>query len=120
MISPDGLTVATVDERGDVTLTAVDGGPSRVVHGAPPGASLLRWSENNRYLFIQADNLFPARILKLDLDTGHAEAWQTLRPADMAGVAANNGYVALSADGRSYCYSYVQYLSSLFVVDGLK
>jgi len=27
---------------------------------------------------------------------------------------------ALSADGRSYCYSYVQFLSSLFVVDGLK
>jgi serine/threonine protein kinase len=120
VISPDSLTVATIGETGDVTLTPVDGGRSRVVHGAPAGAGLIRWSDSNRYLFIQEDSLFPARILKLDLDTGHAEPWQTLRPADIAGVAFNNGYLALSADGRSYCYSYVQFLSSLLVVDGLK
>jgi hypothetical protein len=38
----------------------------------------------------------------------------------MAGVQFNNGYMALSADGRSYCYSYVRFLSTLFVVEGLK
>jgi Tol biopolymer transport system component len=120
IVSDDGNTVATIGATGDVMLTPVDGGPARVVHGAPRGASLLRWSDSNRYLFLQTDNLFPAGILKFDLDTGHAAPWVTLGPKDLAGVNVNNGYMALSADGRSYCYSYVQFLSSLFVVDGLK
>jgi eukaryotic-like serine/threonine-protein kinase len=119
-VSPDGRTVATIDRAGVIALTPVYGGRPRLVRGVPPGASLLRWSDTNRYVFLQADNLFPARILKFDLETGRAEAWLMLGPSDMAGVRRNNGYIALSPDGRSYCYSYVRFLSTLFVVEGLK
>jgi serine/threonine protein kinase len=119
-VSPDGRTVATIDRAGVVALTPVDGARPRLVRGAPPGARILRWADTNRYVFLQADNLFPARILKFDLETGDAEAWRTLGPVDMAGVKRNNGYIAMSADGRSYCYSYVRFLSTLFVVEGLK
>jgi len=71
-------------------------------------------------VFLQADNLFPVKILKFDLETARAETWRTFGPGDMAGVGRNNGYIALSADGRSYCYSYLRVLSTLFVVEGLK
>jgi eukaryotic-like serine/threonine-protein kinase len=118
-VSPDGRTVATIDREGMVVLTPTDGGRRRLVQG-PRGARMLRWTDTNRYVFLQADNLFPAKILKFDLETGRAEAWLTLGPADMAGVRRNNGYIALSADGRSYCYSYIRFLSTLFVVEGLK
>ena len=119
-VSPDGRTVATVAASGQVMLTPVDGGQSHMVNDAPSVRSVLRWDATGRYLFLQADGVFPARILRLDIETGLFEPWRTLAPADMSGILYNDGFVALSADGRSYCYSYVRYLSSLFVVEGLK
>ena len=40
-------------------------------------------------------------------------------PADPAGVFAI-GWMGATADGQTYAYSYMQLLSDLFLVDGLK
>ncbi len=40
-------------------------------------------------------------------------------PADKAGLI-DTGFVLLSADARSYVYSYRRFISTLFLVDGLR
>jgi len=116
-VSPDGRTVATIDPAGTITLTPVDGGQPRAVRGAPPDSSILRWSDSG-HLFLTTGAL-PLAVLRFDIDTGHVEPWKTIAPADRSGVNSIQG-LALSADGQSFCYSYVRYLASLFVVEGLK
>ena len=37
-----------------------------------------------------------------------------------AAISGGDPGLAMTADGRSYCYSYVRRLSALFVVNGLK
>jgi hypothetical protein len=118
VVSPDGRTVATIDGRGVVTLTPVGGGPSRAVHGLPPASGLLRWAGTGRELFVRVGSL-PVKILRFNIETGRADLWRTLIPADLSGVG-DLFEIALTPDGQSYCYSYVRVLSALFVVDGLK
>ena len=63
---------------------------------------------------------FGVNVFRVDVETGHSDAWRTLAPADVAGVFHPTYSLALTADGQSYCYSYGRRLSTLFVVNGLK
>jgi hypothetical protein len=117
IVSPDGATVATVGPMGAVTLTPADGGPSRVVEGLPAGASLLRWTKRDDELFISVGQL-PVQIHRFDLETGRSTLWRTLAPSDRAGVVRGIPGLSLTADGESYCYSYIRFLSTVFIVTG--
>jgi hypothetical protein len=122
VVSPDGRTIATIAPTGAVMLTPVDGGAPQVISGVLAGSSLLRWDQTGRYLFVKTDAGMAVNVSRFDLETRRAELWRTLRPYDLAGISPDQVTysIALSADGRTYCYSFVRYLSSLFVVDGLK
>jgi len=118
VVSSDGLTVATIDPGGLVTLTPLAGGSSRAVNGFPPSSELLRWEKSGRDIFARAGTL-PVTILRLNTDTGRADQWRTLSPVDLSGVSTIFD-IALTPDGQSYCYSYARNLSALFVVTGLE
>jgi dipeptidyl aminopeptidase/acylaminoacyl peptidase len=120
VVSPDGRTVATIGADNSVTLTPVDGGRPRVLRDLPPVTGVLRWSATGRQLFLTgALSDKPAKIFRLDIETGRADLWRTLGPLDLSGVVTSFD-ISLTPDGRSYCYSYIRRLSSVFVVDGLK
>jgi hypothetical protein len=118
IVSPDGSTIATIDAQGVVMLTPIGGGSSRAVHKLPPSSDLLRWAKSGRELFAQVGTV-SIQILRVNIDTGRADPWRTLRPVDLSGAVGALG-IALDADGQSYCYSYLRNLSTLFVVTGLK
>jgi hypothetical protein len=119
-VSPDGSTIASVGSAGSMMLTPVDGGAPRTIRGLPARATVLRWDQSGRYVFVRSSQTFPVQIVRVEAKTGRSAAWRTLGPADLSGARDSNGSVALSADGQSYCYSYVRFLSTLFVVEGLK
>jgi hypothetical protein len=54
----------------------------------------------------------------VDLGTGRRVLMRELAPADPAGLD-DVSYIRLSADGRSYVYSYRRILSTLYLVEGL-
>jgi eukaryotic-like serine/threonine-protein kinase len=60
----------------------------------------------------------PATIFRIFLD-GRREEVRQIAPSDPAGVQAI-GSIQLSADQKSYAYTYYRVLSDLWVVDGLK
>jgi hypothetical protein len=61
---------------------------------------------------------FPARIMRVDLQTGNRELATVLAPADPAGVLY--GEVVATRDGKAFAYRYRRALSNLFWVEGLK
>jgi hypothetical protein len=61
----------------------------------------------------------PTQVFRIDLGTGQRSLWKSVEPADAAGIDTI-GRVLLSADTKSYVYSYVRTLSNLYLVEGLR
>ena len=61
----------------------------------------------------------PQKVFRVYLDQNRREEIRQLIPPDPAGLQEVRG-LRLSADGKSYVYSYYRILSDLWVVDGLK
>jgi hypothetical protein len=64
----------------------------------------------------------PLRVDRIKVPSGERTIWKQLAPPDLAGVVSpgKGGYFAITADGRSYAYSYERALSTLYLVDGLQ
>jgi eukaryotic-like serine/threonine-protein kinase len=118
-VSPDGKSVAAVgpDQKGAVY--PVDGGEPRVISALLPGEFPLRYTPDGRAIYVWKRGDLPARISRLDLESGRREVWKDLLPADPAGVERISN-VLVTPDGKGYAYCYARLLSDLFVVEGLK
>ena len=121
-VSPDGelLAYGTTDHK--VRIVPIDGGSSRdVPHaGLEPHDKLTQWSSDKRSLYVYREGEIPARVWRLDVETGEKVLWKELKPSDAAGVTQIDA-VSITPDGRSYAYGYaVVDTSTLYVVSGLK
>jgi hypothetical protein len=114
VLSPDGSSVATVDIDGRLLFCPVGGVPQEI-RGALPGEIPLEWEESGKALFLW-DRTWPARIVRLELASGHRTAWKELTP-DPTGLLYGN--VILSRDGQHYVYRVRRVLSELNVAEGL-
>jgi hypothetical protein len=97
----------------------VDGGDSRPIAALLPGEFPLRYTADGRAIYVWKRGDLPARISRLDLESGRREVWKDLLPADPAGVERISN-VLVTPDGKGYAYCYARLLSDLFVVEGLK
>jgi serine/threonine protein kinase/Tol biopolymer transport system component len=118
-VSPDGKLVAATAPNGRIVLYPTDGGEPRPVPGIEPGEIVVRWTGDGRGLYLSDSRKMPVAVSRLDLATGRREPIRSFAPADAAGVL-NVGPVLLSADGRSYVYSYRRILDDLYVVTGAR
>jgi hypothetical protein len=119
--SPDGKYL--VGWKGNkLSLFPVDGStPSTIREHAPDSAvySELQWSTDGKALYVYPNNGLPLKIYRLDMATGKMILVRQLVPADRAGVENINPLV-LTPDGSEVAYSYLQTLSSLYVISGLR
>ncbi len=118
-VTSDGKGVAAIGPDHKCALYPVEGGTPRPVAGLEEGEFPLRFSPDNRSLFTWKRGDVPARVSKVDVETGRREVWKELLPADPAGVERISN-VLVAPDGKSYAYCYARLLSDLFVVEGLK
>jgi hypothetical protein len=100
-------------------LYPTGGGEARAVSGVELGERPVGWTADDRSLFIYRYAEMPARVFQLDLATGKRSLWKQLLPPDAAGVDHIGGII-LSADQKSYVYSYYPNLSNLYLVEGAK
>ena len=118
-ISPDGGRVAATGADRRLFVFDAAGGSGEPVRGALPGDRPIRFAPDGRALWVMSGEESPkAAIHRLELSSGRREPWRELSAPDQVGV---NGIprVFLSADGRSYVYTYVRLLDELYLVDGL-
>lgn len=114
-ISPDGRWVAAIDPSGAFNHP-VDGGTPQLLRGVSLDDVIIRWDASGRELFVARPGV-PARIDRLDPATGRRTPVRSLGPSDTAGVDGLEKIV-LTSDGRSYCYTFLRNLGTLFVVTG--
>src|SRR5439155_1182537 len=81
------------------------GGEARVISGVADGEFPLRFSPDGRLLYLWKRGDVPARVTRLDLQTGRSEVWKNLIPADPAGVERISN-VLVTPDGKSYAYGF--------------
>jgi hypothetical protein len=119
-ISPDGSSIVAMDlARKKLVVYRTAGGASRDI---PLADSLkvptpIRWTTDPNFIFVRPYGS-PTRIDRLNVQTGKQELWHKLALPDEPGVIGM--YSLLSADGRSYVYTYTQILSELYLVEGLR
>ncbi len=97
----------------------IDGGESRPLPGIEPGEWPIGWSTDGRSLHLARMRGLVLQVHRLDLGTGRRELLHELVPPDPAGVG-RLPYLAVSADGKSYAYSFIRNLSELYLIEGLK
>ena len=116
VLSPDGASVVTVDPDGKILLFSVAGGAPKEIRGTLPAEIPLEWEASGKTLFLW-DRTWPARIARLELETGKRTVWKELA-ADPVGLLYGN--VILARDGQHYVYRLRRVLSELNVAEGLK
>ena len=119
VISPDSQWVAGMgpDQKG--YLYSVTGGEPRPINGLNPGEQPITFSSDGHSLYIYQPGELPARVDRLDLQTGQRVRWRQLMPSDPAGVE-NIGPILLTPDAKNCVYGYHRMLADLYLVEGLK
>ena len=119
ILSPNGQTFFARDlsERGG--LYPITGGAPRLIPGWLPEDIWVTWAADGRSTYVYHDDKTSAPLYRLELATGKRELITTLAPSDVAGVTTIVN-VRMTADGKSYGYSFSRELSDLFLVDGVR
>jgi len=131
VLSPDDEHV--VAQVGDsFQLFSVGGGPPVPALGLTPGDVLSRWSPDGRELWVYGggsvrsfaasenpDAPLGIRVDRVDPRTGRRSLLAQIIPDDRAGLRQAVG-LRLADDPRVYAYRQTRYLSSLFVVEGVR
>jgi len=115
-VSPDGKWFITVDPH-KLLLTPVGGGESRTVADLQ-GESVVRWSADGRYVFLQQREPASIKISRLDVTSRRKEPWLVVKVPEPG--AQFLGPLALSADGKACATTFQRDLANLFLVRGLK
>jgi serine/threonine protein kinase len=118
-VSPDGKAVAAIGPERKAMIFPIDGGPARAIAGVADGEFPLRFSSDGRFLYLWKRGDVPARVTRLEVESGKRETWKDLLPADPSGVERISN-VLVTPDGKGYAYCFTRLLSDLFVVEGLK
>src|SRR5580698_5786819 len=118
-ISPDAHDVAAIgpDQKG--YLYSLTGGDARLIPGFNPGEEPITWSSDGRSLYVYQPGELPARVFRLDVQTGQRTLWRQLMPSDPAGVE-NIGPILMTPDAKTCVFGYHRMLADLYLAEGLK
>src|SRR5208337_4765332 len=86
-VSPDGKSAAAASLDGKIVLYPLDDGAQRTVPKLADGFAPLRWCPGNRSLLVYHAGDVPAKILRVDVETGEQTLWKELAPAYRTGLA---------------------------------
>jgi Tol biopolymer transport system component len=119
LISPDGKVVPATGPDGKVALFPLDGGAPRPIAGLAADEMPCGWDAAGRALYVYRPGQLPARIARLDVQTGERQAWIEVMPGDATGITFIRA-PHLTRDGSAYAYSYSRTLATLYLVKGLR
>jgi len=117
-VSPDGKMVGALVE-GMIWLYPITEGQPIQVKSTLPVDRLIRYSADGRHLFARRWNIDKAEVLRIEVATGRAEIWKTIRPTDPAGITSVY-CIQITRDEKSYFYNYTRILSDLYLMEGLR
>ena len=105
-------------------LYPIEGGDPRPLSALPPTSMPIQWSDDGRFAYV-VDNLGATGppgidVFRVELATGRRILWKKVVHPDPVGLERVRASVLMTPDARSYCYSYMRRLGSLFILSGVK
>ncbi|HUO60322.1 MAG TPA: protein kinase [Candidatus Acidoferrales bacterium] len=117
-VTPDGKYIAATSEDGSgAALYPIDGGSPKAVHGVQPRENVVAFS-SGRVGYVADTSQVPARLYRVDFQTGKRELFKTVAPADVAGIQDLEP-LKVTPDGKYYVYSYERHVADLYIVRNL-
>jgi hypothetical protein len=117
-ISPDGTRFVAPGPDERLMLYEMAGGGASPLPGARPREWPIIWSDDGRFVFVYPRGRTALSIERIEVATGAREEWQSIEPADRAGII-DVFPVWITPDGAHYAYGYRRCLSDLYLVSGL-
>ena len=117
VLSPDGRQLAAAMLDHSVQLLPIDGGQAGTIAGATGFTPVAFCGEDS--LLVYHSGEIPARIRKVNLQTGAVSPWKELAPAYRTGLYGIQP-IRVAPDCESYAYSAVYFPATVFVVSGLQ
>jgi eukaryotic-like serine/threonine-protein kinase len=119
VVSPDGRRVAAVNADGDVFVVPVDGGEPVSVSAAEPEEMPIQWTSDGRSLYVYRPDEIPARVYQVSVAGPARRLFREIAVADPTGLEGRMT-VVMTPDGTVYAYSFLRFLSELYLVTGLR
>jgi eukaryotic-like serine/threonine-protein kinase len=107
-------------QNGKRVVASSPDAPSRAIPPLPTPQIPLAWTGDPDHIFMQQRDGNGVTIFKLDLNTGHEELWQTIRPKEQIGLRSMSVPVGITPDGKWMAYAYGTQTGQLYVSDNLK
>jgi dipeptidyl aminopeptidase/acylaminoacyl peptidase len=117
-ISPDGRSVAVAGLDGKIVLYPLDDGATRAIPNLEEGSAPLRWCPGDSLMVYHSGDV-PAKVLRVDLETGKQTLWKEFSPAYRTGLAGIQS-IRVGADCQSSAYATTYAPSELWIADGLR
>ena len=118
-ISADGKWVAATGPDQKNYLVPIAGGTPRLLSNLMAGDQPSGWTADGSSLYVFTRGQIPARVYRLNVQSGEKTPWKELQPYETAGMYEASR-VLPTPDGKTYVASYRQQLSDLFLLDGLR
>jgi hypothetical protein len=117
-VLPSGDRVVGLTSEHGYRVFPLDGGEPQPIPQLARDERIVRWGGDGRSIFVWRLNEIPARVQRLDLETGERTLWRELTPPDPTGIY-RIGRLHISADGEAFAYTYYLHLIDLHVIEGL-
>lgn len=118
IISPDGRFAVAHGPDRKLTIYPVGGGPPKPVQGVLEFERTIGWSTNGDAIFVFIRGELPAKVWRIDIETGERSLFREISPPDTTGVAGL-AVVRMIPDGTALAYSYFQRLGRMYAVENL-
>ena len=115
LINPDESSILILSPEGDLILYSLKGEIIRKTTRLQPNEAPIRWTTNNKEVYVAETIKIPVMIYRVNIDTGQRSLWKEITPSDSSGIAGQIN-VVISIDGKSYAYTYRRVLSDLYLV----
>jgi serine/threonine protein kinase/Tol biopolymer transport system component len=117
VFSPDGQTTFAFTADGKRMIYSLSGVPPKPVTGLAPDDWPFQWDASGTSLYV-SDRSFPAKVYRVDTNTGARELWKEISPPDPVG--ALYGRVLITPDGQHYIYRFRRVLNRLYLAENLR
>jgi len=118
-IAKDGKRIAGRNASAEAVVFDRETQKLQVIPGVESQDQLEKWTEDGKGLLVVSATPWEARIYRVDTSTGKRTLLETVEPSEKAG-STQNVRLAYAVDSKTYVYSTVRVLGTLYLVEGLE
>ena len=118
--SPDGRSTVVLGQDGKWGIWPLDGSGLRPIPGLDSNYRVSGWSPDGQSVYaVPSRREKIGNVYGVNTGTGKMELWRTFGEGLAAGAVSGHGSYQ-SGEGNAYAYLYVQTLSQVYVIRGMK